>query len=87
MEGIDRETRPAGREVEVFVFGNTADELELAALDEARPFFGAQVRLAIVPDYRAMTVLVGGSLAAKAAGRKYQATVIVRTVEGGSDPQ
>ena len=28
MEGIDRETRPAGREVSVLAFGDTADEVE-----------------------------------------------------------
>jgi hypothetical protein len=81
MEGIDRETRPAGREVEVFVFGNTADELELAALDEARPFFGDAVRLIVVPDYRAQTVLADGSYFMQSEGRKFQARVTVRTIE------
>jgi hypothetical protein len=81
MEGIDRETRPAGREIEVFVFGDNADEIELAALDEARPFFGESVHLTVVPAYRVMTVLPSGSLAAKANGKKYQSTITVRTVE------
>jgi hypothetical protein len=81
MEGIDRETRPAGREVEVLVFGDTADELELAALDEARPFFGDAVRLEVVRDYRALAVLPNGVFAARANGKKYQANVTVRTIE------
>jgi hypothetical protein len=81
MEGIDRETRPAGREVSVFVFGDNADEIELAALDEARPFFGQHAHLTVVPDYRALSVLPDGYYVTQAAGKKYQAAVIVRTIE------
>jgi len=83
MEGIDRETLPAGREVSVFVFGDTASEIELAALDEARPFFGEATRLEIIPDYRAHRVLPDGDYVTQAAGRRYQATVIIRTIESG----
>ena len=83
MDYTDRETRPAGREVEVFVFGDNADEIELAALDEARPFFGDTAHLTVVPAYKAMAVRPEGSLAARAGGKKYQATVIVRTIEPG----
>ena len=81
MEDTNRETRPAGREVSVFVFGDTADELELAALDEARPFFGDTVQLRVVPDYTAHQVLPNGALAARAAGKRYQANMLVRTIE------
>jgi len=80
-EGTDRETRPAGREVEVLAFGDTADEIELAALDEARPFFGDAARLTVVHGYRAQAVLAGYSLEKQAGGKKYHATVTVRTIE------
>ena len=56
MEDISRETQPAGRELSVRVYGDTADEIELAALDEVRPFFGDAVRLEVVRDYKAFTV-------------------------------
>lgn len=35
----------------VKVFGDTADEIELAALDEARKLFGSDARLEIRADY------------------------------------
>jgi hypothetical protein len=81
MEGIDRETRPAGREVEVFVFGDNADEIELAALAAARAFFGDDAHLTVVPAYKAMAVLPGYSLEKQAGGKKHHAQVIVRTIE------
>jgi hypothetical protein len=80
-EYTDRETRSPGREVSVFVFGDTADEIELAALDEARPFFGHHAQLTVIPAYKAVTVLPNGPYAGQAAGKKYQATVTVRTIE------
>lgn len=82
MEDTGRATVPAGREVQVLTFGNTANEIELAALDEARPFFGEQARLMVVPDYRASAV-GNGPHKALAAGGKYQATVTVRAIEPG----
>lgn len=85
-EGIDRDIRPAGREVDVFVFGDNADEIELAALDEARPFFGDGVHLTVVPAYRALSVLPGGALEPRAGGKKYHATVTVRHDRAGRRP-
>jgi hypothetical protein len=85
MDSTDRETRPAGRSMVVTVFGDTADEIELAALDEARPFFGDRVQLEVVRNWEAEQVRPAGSLALQAAGKKYCAGVTVRTIgpEGG----
>lgn len=62
-------------------YGDTPEELELAALDEARTFFGNEVRLAIQPDYAVARPQSTGT-AAKAAerGKKYRALVRVRIV-------
>lgn len=46
----------ARRTFAVFVNGDSADEIELAALARAREFFGSGVALAIRPNYRARTV-------------------------------
>ena len=84
MEGVERDTRPAGREVSVLVFGNTADEIELAALDEGRLFFGEAAQLRVVRDYKAWPVAeAAASLQAKANGKLWHARVIVRTIEPG----
>lgn len=83
MEGIDRETRPAGREMRVLVFGDNADEIELAALDEVRGFFGDDVRLEVICDYKVFRVLPGEAVSTAANGKKYRAGVTVRTIEAG----
>jgi hypothetical protein len=44
--------RTWGRSIQVSAWGNSKDELELAALDTARDFFGGEVRLEVVPDYQ-----------------------------------
>ena len=72
--------------MQVFVFGDTADEIELAALDEGRPFFGDSVRLGVVRDYTAHRVLPNGTFGVLAAGKRYQANVTVRTIELPGDP-
>ena len=70
--------RSLGRSIEVLASGDNADEIELAALDEARKFFGKDIRLEVVRDYRVFDVRPGSALEAKAAGKGYQATVTVR---------
>jgi hypothetical protein len=70
--------RRLGRSIEVLAFGDNADEIELAALDEARKFFGRDIHLEVVRDYRVLDVRPGGALEAKAGGKGYQATVTVR---------
>jgi hypothetical protein len=86
MENIDRETRPAGRSMVVTAFGDNADEIELAALDEVRPFFGAAVQLEVQRDYIAHAA-TEGQRRTVAAGKRYTATVSVRAIEpGGGQP-
>lgn len=87
-EDIDRETQPAGRSIRVLAAGDTMQEIELAALDEARTFFGADAHLMIVPDYGAVTIADAvDSFLAKYpkiadSGKRWYAGVVVRTVEG-----
>jgi hypothetical protein len=85
MEGIDRETRRAARSISVLVFGNNADEIELAALDVARPFFGGGVRLEVVRNWNASANADVWSRVARtreqAADKTYSAHITVRTVE------
>ena len=75
-EDITQRQRPAGRTLNVTVFGDTADEIELAALDKARAFFGDGRQLEIVPDYK-----VSGTVSSDGTDKKYRAVVNVRTVE------
>ena len=49
-ENTENTTRPRGT-VKVLAIGDNAAELERAALDEAREFFGTDPRLEIVPGY------------------------------------
>jgi hypothetical protein len=67
-----------GRKISVLAFGDTADEIELNALDEARLVFGPDIALEIIRDYEIRTVLPGGVLATTANGKRYHATVTVR---------
>jgi hypothetical protein len=64
-----------GRCISMRVFGDTASELEFAALDEARAVFGEDVRLEIEPSYRINPV--AGLLDSKAGGKKYVTTIRV----------
>ena len=90
MEGTDRETRPAGRSVNVLVFGNSADEIELAALDKARPFFGEHAQLEVVRNWSAGTNADAWAnterYRERAVGKTYSAHVTVRTIETPGDP-
>lgn len=62
-------------------YGNTPMELELAALDEARAFFGDDVRLAIVPNYAVARPQSAPTMERAAElGKKYRALVRVRIV-------
>ena len=78
----DREVLRPGRRIHVFVFGDNASEIELAALDAAREFFGDSPRLRVVPDYLANIVLPNGMFTEKAGGKAWQATVTVEAQEG-----
>lgn len=67
-----------GRKITVTAFGDTADEVELYALDEARRFFGVDIPLEIVRDYQTHRLGPATSLAKDAGGKAYVATVTVR---------
>ena len=75
-EDITQRQRPTGRTLNVIVFGDTADEVELAALDEARTFFGDARQLEIVPDYK-----ISDTIPQDGTDKKYRGAVNVRTVE------
>jgi len=66
--------RPTGREILVTAYGDTAEEVELAALDDARAAFGAGVQLEIERAYRLFPTRDGR----ETAGRQYHADVLVR---------
>ena len=80
-ERTDRETQPERRSLSAYVYGDTPDELEMAALDEARSFFGEGPRLEVVHSYEAVQVRPFHRVPAQFAGKKYQAAVLVRVVE------
>jgi len=75
-------TQPAGCVIHTSVCGDTAEEIELAALDDAREFFGPDRRLEVVADYQVTRCNPGTSHAGH--GKKFAAGVRVRTVEAGS---
>lgn len=72
---------PRQRTVNVCAYGDTADEIELAALDKARDFFGTDVQLEIVRDYA--VIEVQSHRREVAGGKKYEAPggVIVHAVD------
>lgn len=74
-----------GRSIKVMVFGNSVDEIELAALDKAREFFGDEGALEVVRDYGASPVSPGEPLAQQAAGKGWLATVTVREPARSAD--
>lgn len=61
------------------VCGDTAEEIELAALDAAREFFGPAPRLQVVPDYQVCGVPDNSPHAE--TGKRYVAGVRVQTIE------
>ena len=78
-EDTTQRQKPAGRIFHASVVGDTAEEIELAALDEARGFFGADARLEVAHDYQVSSISAGDQRAA--TGKKYTAGVRIRTVE------
>ena len=63
----------SGPSVKVTVFGDNTEEIESAALDQARKFFGAEGRPEVVRDYVAEST--SGWLSPPGA---FKATVLVR---------
>jgi hypothetical protein len=68
-----------GRTIAVVAFGDTADEIEMAALDEARAFFGDR-RLEVIRDY-AVQDAISSIDVDRESGKKYRAQVCVRVVD------
>jgi hypothetical protein len=78
-EDTDRQTGQPARVIEVIAFGDTADEIELVALDQARAFFGGDRQLEVIRDYKANGIIA--SIKAEAeSGKKYRAEVRVRAI-------
>ena len=74
-----RQDKARGRTFLASVAGDTAVEIELAALDAARAFFGDGPQLEVVHDY---TVIDTNCIPAfRGCGKEYTAEVPVRTVE------
>lgn len=73
MNEQGQETALGGRQVTVDAYGDSANEIELYALDRAREFFGGDLQLEVVRDYRAYASEVGKG--------RYWAVVAVRAVE------
>jgi hypothetical protein len=65
-----------GRSVMVYAYGTDVEALEMAALDEARKFFGPEIQLEVVRDYAV------GTYTKNEPGRRYVAGVTVREVVG-----
>lgn len=78
-EDTEARQESRGRTINVYVAGNTADEIELAALDEARAVFGADIALEIIRDYAIHGTASSSTL--KESVKKYCASLKVRTVE------
>jgi hypothetical protein len=76
----DTERRNPGRSLTVRAFGDTANEIELYALDEARAFFGDDIKLTVERDYvtSAISSASRHTLPGEVADKKYLATVLVR---------
>lgn len=74
-EGTEARQETPGRMIVTSVNGDTADEIELAALDAARECFGREVRLEVVRDYLVTSL---GVTSGRIVGKKYTAHVKVR---------
>lgn len=68
--------------MDVCVFGNSPEELEFAALDEARKFFGEDLQLDVVRSYQVVRPVLSQHQEAAAKLKKtYMAFIDVRVVE------
>ena len=62
------------RTISVYVQGDTREEIEMAALDAARAFFGQEVRLEVIPVYKV------NYLASAEPGHRGEGMILVREV-------
>jgi hypothetical protein len=71
-ESTNQHARHEGRSFSTAAFGDSTSEIELAALDEARKFFGPDVRMEIVKNYHVGTSVGHGEAA---NGKRYYSHV------------
>jgi len=76
MNETDLQDGTLGRRLSVSAFGDNPEEIEFAALDEARRFFGEEAVLAIQPSYRVWVVETRADKA-RANGKRYWADISV----------
>ena len=70
---IEPSCEDTSRSLKISAYGDTADEIEFAALDKAREFFGSTAKLHLDRTYQASSA--SGHLAA--GDKKYYATIVV----------
>jgi len=75
---MDEDIARVGRDLTMMAYGDSAPEIEMAALDAARKVFGDDVRLVPVRKY---SVTVAGQGEANPAGKKYRASITVRVMD------
>jgi len=67
-----------GRSISLLAAGDTVDEIEAAALDEARKVFGPDRTLEIVRNYKILDVPDGSGIKDKAGDKRYYARILIR---------
>jgi hypothetical protein len=82
-ENTETGSQAVGRSIEPLAFGDTADEIELDALDKARKFFGIGPVLEVVREYRVIDARPGSAQAGEAGGKAWYARVTVREPANG----
>lgn len=73
-----------GRIMHTYVCGNTADEIELAALTEAREVFGPYRLLSVVPTYQIHEVDGCSNAQHRESGKRFEASVLIRAEDDPS---
>jgi hypothetical protein len=79
-DGTDRDQRQESpsRTMTTHVCGDTADEIELAALTKAREAFGPYRLLSVIPSYRIYEIDGSSTAKHRESGKRFDASVIVR---------
>lgn len=79
MNEQEHATQPAGQAFHTRVYGDTAAEIEIAALEEALTFFGEGTQLEVDKGYHTWKAVTDGDIR-EAKGKRYHASVCVRAV-------
>ena len=75
MNEQEQRERTYGRRITVEVRADSMNELEMAALDEARAYFGSEVQLEVLPNYHVHAY--GHGVDNSNNGKRYHANVMV----------